>query len=732
MAAAQSVLEKRWTLLLEIVLIVAWAIVAGRQYLDFDPATWLYGSDYPLQILDYYVWDTLKECGACVFWNGFVSGGWPAFGDYFGGHLHPLVVLSALLLGAIQGSKVIVVAAMMMAGIAQWWLARVMGLGVTARLWAAGLAVIGGHLSGRMDMGLVIMMFSIASTSLVLAPLVEFGVSGRQRPAIWLGVCVGLALLSGQGYMQLGMVFALAPAALILFWGEPLRRMQTRLTGLLAGGLAVLVSAVNLLPLARFWGNIDKAGDPYFAGAQPVAFIPLNMLIADYGFYTTEALQKKPFPAFYMNFIGWIPVALALLTIFWVPRKARRVWFFFIGAILLVYLASSGSLFRILVADLPFLSGARHPALISPLSVPLVLGLAAWGLDLLIQRLKLPQFSRYMLRQGYPNTVAMLLLGGVLLFGLSSVYQFSQRWQPVAIPVMRREAAEAITTILEAEGKASEWIQYPPGDLQLATVLVDAGFKVNIDTGHRNAGWRGRSLPPAYLAVEKGVLAQDTPGLAAVVGIDYSLLIQPENQYAQVVSVQGNTPCTPTVLGGKIDVICSAPTNGTLVVHENMLEGWRAWRDGEPVTLASEQWLTVEAPAGAHTYQFRYQPWDAIAGLILSCLGSVLAVGLALRPDSAGFAHSAAVFGPEPAGAPTPPAAAEAESLAEDHGVVEGEAGEPPSPPEVSQAPQVVIQEYPRPGAFVHVDIELDLPDGAEAVIDITCQPDGQLDIRQE
>jgi hypothetical protein len=313
-----------WVSWAEILLIIAWAIFVGRAYLDFSPNTWLYGSDYPLQILGYYVWRLLPTCGACVFWNGSVSGGWPAFSEVFNGTLHPLVLVSTLLFGAINATKVVVVASMAMAGIAQWWLARVMRLSTLPRLWVAMIAVAGGQLSGRMDMGLIVMYLSIAAASLVIAPAVEFALTGRRKAAIWLGICTALAVLSGQGYMQLGLLFGVAPAYLILLWGKKLRQLTFQINLLIAGGLAFLISAVNWLPLARFWGNIVKSGDPIFFGAQPIQYIPLNMLISDYGFYTTEALQKKSFPAFYMDFIGWIPVLLAIATIFLVPRKARR------------------------------------------------------------------------------------------------------------------------------------------------------------------------------------------------------------------------------------------------------------------------------------------------------------------------------------------------------------------------------------------------------------------------
>jgi len=57
-------------------------------------------------------------------------------------------------------------------------------------------------------------------------------------------------------------------------------------------------------------------------------------------------------------------------------------------------------------------------------------------------------------------------------------------------------------------------------------------------------------------------------------------------------------------------------------VRENRSSGWQAWRDGVPAPIqATDAWLPVPAPVGAHRYRFRYQPWDVPLGLLLTLLG---------------------------------------------------------------------------------------------------------------
>jgi uncharacterized membrane protein YfhO len=83
--------------------------------------------------------------------------------------------------------------------------------------------------------------------------------------------------------------------------------------------------------------------------------------------------------------------------------------------------------------------------------------------------------------------------------------------------------------------------------------------------------------------------------------------------------------------GGNIQIDCNADASGVLTVHENMYNGWGATRDGNGASLQGNRWLMVDAPAGAHHYEFRYRPWDAFLGLGITLLGLTAAVLIWVR-----------------------------------------------------------------------------------------------------
>ncbi|HEX9372600.1 MAG TPA: hypothetical protein VF897_16430, partial [Roseiflexaceae bacterium] len=199
----------------ELLVIVLWTLLIAAPYANLSPRTAPRGIEYYILIQSNHVWTRFEQCGWCALWNGSVRGGAPAFVDPHASLLHPLVIVTTLLFGVIVGSKVALVCAFFLAGLAQWWLARVLGLGCGARVWSAAMAVAAGFLAAQMSEGLFSMVISAVSCALVLPPLVWLAQTGRRRAAVTLGGALAGALVSGQGYMQIGLALLLPAAALL-------------------------------------------------------------------------------------------------------------------------------------------------------------------------------------------------------------------------------------------------------------------------------------------------------------------------------------------------------------------------------------------------------------------------------------------------------------------------------------------------------------------------------------
>ena len=602
----------------ELILLGVWAVWIGRGYLlDFDKTTWPMGREFGVQVYSHHFWLNLLECGACALWNGAINGGAPALADPFGSVFHPVVMFTTLLFGVVNGVKITITLSIWLAGIAQWWIARLLDTGRLARLWSALLVMVGGHLLGRLELGAFGLTLAMASFSLMLAAAMWLEKQGGRRHAVLLGMCFTLVLLSGHGYLQLGLL-ALVPAFVLLLLDDQWKLRPLWRDYLLAAAVGLLLVGFFLIPLLHFVPNLDKFTDPQFGAAQPLAYIPLNLVISDWGFYNNDTLAKYPFPYLYNLYIGWWPVLLFLLSLYFLPRARNRLLLFSLTSVPFVFFFSSAIPYRWFVTWLPSLAGVRHVPLIAGLAIPLILGAAAYTLDCL-WRLNWPELRIDFHRAGTVGSFSLrwlLLLPAV--FSLRAAYEFNTSFTDTD------NVSDVYADVRQIQLNDLQWVEPPFGKHSWVEPALDANLKLtNVVMPW---WWKGRQNPPPYLmAREDG--NQVGRQLAYTLG-GIPVFEDPTQPYAFVQTDGRKIPCQAQGRGGYIQVTCRADTKGTLVVREHMWSGWKAWMDDQRVTLIGERWLEVDAPAGEHTFQFRYQPWDVLAGLAISFAGMVLVVWL--------------------------------------------------------------------------------------------------------
>ncbi len=319
--------------ILEIGLLVGWTWLFAGGLLDFSSNALPFGSELTNETSSNWAWDDFKDCGLCSLWNGYQNGGFPTLADPMTPVLHPILAAPALLFGALNGIKATLWLALLVGGIGQWWISRELGLGVIARLWSGAITISSGNLAGRIDGGVVAMLVSTAAYIILLATLCRFMKHPSRRSAALLGLAGGGFLISGQQYLQMGALM-LSPLLLLFAWTQRKRLGTYVLFGMSAASIALLTSSLFWLSISGYFGKLQKYQDPAFTRAQPMKWIPINLVLDDWTFLGSDALHKVPFPYMHVTFIGWIAVVFAAIGVAVAWRRQPTMTVMGLGVIL--------------------------------------------------------------------------------------------------------------------------------------------------------------------------------------------------------------------------------------------------------------------------------------------------------------------------------------------------------------------------------------------------------------
>lgn len=600
----------------ELILIGIWALFVGREYLDFNRYMWPVGREFGIQVVSHNFWNQLRECGVCALWNGSINGGSPALADPFGSTLHPLVMITTLLFGIVNGVKIATIITLWIAGIAQWLIAYILDTRSVVRLWSSTLAIVGGHLIGKLELGAFGILLSTTMASLTLAAIFYLKKTNSKRAMFLLAITITMLLLSGHGYMQVG-VLSWMPVFFFLLFNQKGQKANRQKKFIIAVLLGFLLAGLLIVPFLQIAPHLQKWADNNFDIAQPIEYIPINLIVHDWEYYTTRIIGKPPFPYLTNIYIGWIPVLLAILTLYFVNKKYKPFLFTLYSCIFLSLFLASAIPFRWVAKIFPYISGLRHTQLIAGLMVPPIIGLASYSLEQLLQidwpsiRLTFPSDKSSLF-----NMPLYWLLLVPLIWSIYTCYSFNNAF----IKLLNvNDIYQSIDTI---HMDNTQWFAPPFGEHWWILASVENDMKVT----NVVAPWwlKDRNPPEPYLLMERS----DPPaGMTQYETINsIPTYINKANNYAYIDTGKTIYPCQASATGGNITAICDSDDLGELIVKENKLPGWKVWRDGKRVNVYGDNWLTVKAPSGKHVYTFRYLPWDVPLGLVLSTFGIFLSI----------------------------------------------------------------------------------------------------------
>jgi hypothetical protein len=601
-------------------------------YLNFRDNYFVSGYEYMLATISHYNWNYLPQCGSCVLWNGFLNGGMPAFAELHGAVLHPLVILTTLLWGVANGSKIIVLVSLFGSGVATWWLAKELGAGRIPRIWISLFGVVGGHVLGRLESGNVVLVLSVVSASLLLPMVLRLNNKVTNRRIAVLAFLMALLWLSGQGYIQLGVLLGWFPAFLFLLYQTNQKKQEKWLAFGKSFLLSIAISGLFLIPTLHFFTQMEKYTMGDLKSLQPLSYIPLNLVINDPDLYRQTFLGMDTFPYEHLNYIGWLPVLLAVAAGYYVLKQdQKRVFGALFLSILLILVFTSREVMLFLMQYIPPIENLRSFSVATSLMVPPILGLAAWGLTR-ISELEWPRIiqRRHLESEQYSSfSLKWLIILPILFFSFKDNISFARLF------INLRNIEVPQTDLSFVQLNETQWVTPPNADWFPALMT---GWPKVIMTD-RPWNWKGRQRLSGYIGLVFNPNHDEIDGILISREKEFDVMQHPESLYAGVTINVGDTQetilCDAKSAGGIIDVTCDSPKGGILTVRDYQWSGWYAWMDGKSVPFVSSDWLSVYASEGKHIYSFRYRPWDIYLGAAFTILGLVSACWLIIKKEDA-------------------------------------------------------------------------------------------------
>lgn len=616
-----------------VILLSGWYYFIG--YLTFsDAIPW--GVEYPRNMHSLFAWEAFLRCGACMFWAN-TAGGYPTFADVYGGFLHPIAMVSSLLFGAIQGSKMTIVLAFLLIGITTWWLGHLLSLHPVARLWGALASMYGGHIACRLEVGSIGLPLSLAAGWLAIVSLYSFMQHPSRMRAVLAGVAVGTLLLAGQGYYQVGFILFM-PILLLLAYRMNLFALPRAELWQYGGAFALVavgVAAPFLYSFVAYGQYFDKDRDMSLYSTMSVIKLMLNWLNSDVEMAYSATYNVVPFPYLYSTYIGYATVILAILGIVVVREKyLMRMYDFFALLVLFVYMIASGDILRLLMSlNIDAINNAistlRYVVVLNGYGTLGIIIMAMLSLHYLLTVRVLIQFAwhyrnlknRVLLRvrlsvrqeRWLSYTLNSVIALG-LLWNLSGMYRFNSTWIRPAFLYEKslQDFVDSFERIPRNQlvDVGGDWLQMQ---------IMHAGYKIY---NPHLSWWFGQREGINY----KYAFLESIPE-------NFSLLYTSDNvwfmsvnedvtaNYALLTHTDGTVlPCDATAYAGTVSVTCTSTQPGHVRIFEHAMTGWYVWLDGQRVTPTDDPWMTVALSAGTHKLEYRFLPISTILGIVHACV----------------------------------------------------------------------------------------------------------------
>ena len=655
-----------------IILAVAW-FYASASLLDFNAALLQQGgeqnesSTFPI-----LAEIGLNRYGEIPLWNPYTLTGLPYPQDPLNHFWHLVSTLPVMLWGGINGMKVSVFLAFLLAGLGQWLFAHVFGARGFSRLWAALLFMLSGGLAFLWAYGWYELLLGAVWFPWCFAAL-WWALRRRDWTSLVLtAFCITMVLTTGGGYYPFYLLGCLSVLTVLnLLWSAPSKRLVRLLravsVALISAGLltVVFLPVIQGLPLFNRWTGDDREQ----SFSQPIPYALVNFIVSDRNWEGAEVLGlPSGWKWFYIGAIA-LGAALCLAPLALVLNRRRRIPLITVGVLTLVILAWVANRFTPFgyIYDLfPFLYTLRFPnrLLVVATSPLLVVGGLGWQSLYRHWQWNLHYPSKWALASKIGKRATRLIslawLPGLILLlimaaSVIDVYNVNQAFAfggGELDPTLKNtltwlKGYDSSLYYINLGGDGIYWkgvsVTY---EMEMPVINFDYGrHLVSMDRQHQDDSPFIAS--PKYMVALPNATATLPENAQQINSFDgYNVWYLPDAlpaafsaapdqlQPGARLSKEMIAPAEVKYDGPNRVIASSQPAHpgDQLVVLVSNYPGWELLVDGKPAPLAPvNDYLGAAMLPGYHTYTFNFRPFPYFLGLTISAITLLLALGLMLK-----------------------------------------------------------------------------------------------------
>jgi hypothetical protein len=366
-------------------------------------------------------------------WNPYMASGIPTLGDAFNYLFNPFFSLPPLILGAIQGVKISMAIALLIAAWGAWALAKSMGIGTVGRIMVGVLYMASGGIAGKFNPGHVQLAVSLCWAPLVLAGMWWTLRTKSHFAPVLMAVTFALMFYSGNIYYTLHTLVCAAVMTLLHIADRVDGRWKLRLDRvrrvLIGGAFAFGLSALQFMPVWTVRDSVDHFQNPELAGRYSIEVATLNFIYP----YPAWSVFERPDVANPIllvgvdySYIGLVPFLLmGMGTAALLSEKARKHIStraggaaFILAIVMLVWGAGQSSILQWLYTHVELLAEFRYVGRAHAIAGLWFIILAGFSVDALWQMLSVDErFATYS-----RTRLIRILTVGVILWALYVVY----------------------------------------------------------------------------------------------------------------------------------------------------------------------------------------------------------------------------------------------------------------------------------------------------------------------